>query len=398
MRTLRTFSLLVLLVAAGCGGRAPRPTEEKVSVDTVAAPPKPLELQPRLTHFDLSLPYPIDWPVWAADSTEDTTQIERYLPVTLQVDSLGSVTSLSIADPADSLYEDIYHDYLAAIRFEPGLHSGRPTAMALVVQLRVGAVCTAPHVRFPVEPNRGVVLTDLYWESFRANGIEVPRLVSFPSYYYEFHAPDYWQLYPYIIYRVELDSTGDVTAARLVGPDDPFADQLRLGIHWGQYSPLKRDGVAQASVGFLIISLFPNLSYPTPAIDYRADSLSADWDYLRVRFLPDTIGVMVPPVPKLDWSGPAEMHRSAVRPSGFVSARVQVNQAGLGQIAGLVTDSPAIRGVLATRADQRRFYPAIDFSGQPQPYEGLLYLKLGSESNIRVWFSWMALPDLDLRR
>ncbi len=384
MKIATGLIVMVLAIVAGCSSHRPGVADESLGAPVMF---------PRLAHFDISLPYPVWTPAWAADSTEDAFQLERYIPVVLQIDTAGQVTATAFADPADSLYEELYSIYLKTLRFEPGLKLGRPASMALPVLLQVRAVCSAPRVRFPVEENRGVFLTDLYWEAFRVNGIEVPRLIKYPSYYYEFQTDHDGRRYSSIVYQVDLDSTGDVTSVRQLPSSDPFADQIRLGLHWATYTPLRHNGVARASSNFLVVSPLPGVRYPTPAIDYSSDSDLSDWDRARVRLVPDTIGLLNPPVPKTDWSGAIPTRRSMPREEGLVSGRIAVDSAGLSIVSHISDQTGQSRGLLNVRSFENRFYPAIDFRGRPYPFDGLVYLAYLSESNIRVWFSWFSTPD-----
>jgi len=367
-----------LILTAGCGG----PRRALMDEST--------QLYPRPSHYGLSLPYPVSEVPFVADTSLKAGQAERLIPLSLQIDSEGRVVGITSGSPDNSRYVSYYAPYLESLRFKPGLREGVPAAMTLPIDLQVGAVGSEPIVRFPVGPNRAVTRPDLYWQAFAEHGIETPSLISFPSYDYRFGDSQRWRRYPIKIYKVDLDTAGQVTATELVQANAPeYNDQIESAILWGRYSPLRLDGRAVASTSYLVVSLYPTMKYPSRPLGDGVTEGATIWDKSRVRLFPDTIGLLAGPIPKRDWSGEivAISHQGMI--DDLVTARIAVDTMGASRLTDFSTEFYRARTILNMRSHNLRFFPAVDYSGITQPYDGLVYLRYLSESNVRIWFDWL---------
>ncbi|MCP4544449.1 MAG: hypothetical protein GY832_45640, partial [Chloroflexi bacterium] len=191
-------------------------------------------------------------------------EAEQVIPVALTIDVSGRILGMTAMDVVDSAYLNRYGVFLEQYVFEPGLIDGAVSPMSLLVELQIGSVTAKPIIRFPVDPNRDIRDGDLYWRALAVLGVDVPTLVRFPSYNYEFKTVYRWRRYPFKVYRVDLDSTGKVLGNEIVletGPE--FSRQIQSAIHWGEYAPLRVNGRAVASSSFLVVSLYPMVDYPS---------------------------------------------------------------------------------------------------------------------------------------
>lgn len=367
-----------LVLIAGCGG----PRRALIDEST--------QLYPRPSHYGLSLPYPVSEVPFVADTSLKAGQAEQLISLSLQIDSKGRVVGITSGSPDDSRYVSYYAPYLECLKFKPGLREGVPAAMPLSVDLQVGAVGSEPIVRFPVNPNHAVTRPDLYWQAFAEHGIETPSLISFPSYYYRFGDSQRWRRYPVKIYKVDLDTAGQVTATELVRASSPeYNVQIESAILWGRYSPLRLDGRAVASTSYLVVSLYPTVKYPSRPLGGGVTDGATIWDKSRVRLLPDTIGLLADPIPKRDWSGEIVTISLLGMIDDRVSARVAVDTLGASRLTDFSTEFFRAQTILNTRSHERRFFPAVDMAGIARPFTGLVYLRYLSESNVRIWFDWL---------
>ena len=224
-------------------------------------------------------------------------------------------------------------------------------------------------------------------------GVEIPVLTRFPSYHYEFKTAYRWRTYPFKLFRVDLDSTGRVTAIELIQETGPaFSAQIKSAILWGEYTSLKIHGRAVESSNFLVVSLYPMVKYPTGVVDQTSTDL-APWDRVRVRLVPDTIGLILPPVPKREWSGEIlDSFHQGMTPE-LVSCRVAVDTAGKTRLSDVSTDFHRARSILIARAHDILFFPAMELAGSTRPFEDLLYLRYLDETNVRIWFNWLGGSD-----
>ena len=350
-------------------------------------------LRPRPSHYGLSLPVPVSSMLWAADSIP-LGKAERLLPIDLRVDRKGAVVSVTEDSSVGKAFLSCLVPYLKSLRFEPGLRDGTPAEMTLRLVIQTDGACGRPVLLFPVGPNRQISRNELYWAAMAANGIEPANLVSFPQYYYVADPLKSGAHYDYKLYRVDLDSLGKVTAVDPMAATVPeFTDQIRTAVMWGEYEPMKIDGRPIASTNYLAIALFAEMEYPTVVWTARSNSERSAEERLRVRLLPDTVGEMMPPVVRRDWSGGIVDSATWETVPNLVSARLRIDTAGATVVDQISTPSWRVRTVLGSRAHDRRFFPARDFFGRSLPWQGLAYVRYQGPSHFKVWFDWAPDPD-----
>ena len=375
-------ALLGLTWLVGCGG------PDWSLIDET----RPLHLRP--SHYGISLPYPVSGRPFVSDTSVVPSVAERLVPLALLIDSSGRVVGIEARSPADQPYAAYYADFLEQFRFEPGLRDGQISDMTLLVELQVGAPGSEPIVRFPVDPNRAVLRSDQYWRAFAELGIEVPALVSFPSYDYRLRDSNRWRRYPFKVYRVELDSAGAVLSSEPVRATNPYyGRQIKSAIHWGEYSPLRIDGQAYRASCFLIVSLYPMVDYPSEPLFPDSSAILSSWDRARVQLVPDTLGLLLPPVPKREWSGEIlDSFHQGLTPE-LVSNRLVIDSSGQGRLGAISTDFHRARRVLLERSHNILFLPATRLDGSTEPFVDIVYLRYLDESNVRIWFNWLGGSD-----
>lgn len=368
-------------VWVGCGGPRLTLLDQKAPIKT------------RPSHYGFSLPYPISARPWTGD-TAQVSGAERLIPVLLSVNQKGRVTAVTAESAGDSSDVAFYAAYLNTFRFDPGFRDSVRSAMPLRILMQVGRQGPKPILRFPVGANRDISESEIYWAALKTLGVDKAEITTFPSYYYELNQDSVWRRYEYKIFRVDLDSLGDATAIAAVKASTPqFTDQLRSAILWGEYRPMRIDGRAVASTNFLVVSFLPNVAYPTPVWSGASVEMMPLWDRFRVRLLPDTLGEMTPPIPKQEWSGPIEDTVALTAVPELVTSRLAIDSLGAGRVFALSSESWRIRSVLNLRAHNRRFFSALDFSGSPRPWQGLVKLRFVTADSIRVWFDWAPQAD-----
>jgi hypothetical protein len=108
-----------------------------------------------------------------------------------------------------------------------------------------------------------------------------------------------------------------------------------------------------------------------------------------VQLLADTVGVMVPPVPRRS-PGDRLTVRSAARIPGpdTVSISVSVDSSGIARAGRSYSRLGSSK--IGAEFDKRiRFYPARRYDGNPVGYYGLVHLSNSPDSeNIRIDYRW----------
>ncbi len=384
MTRIHARSILWVMLAGilgGCGGPMIR----------LLDPTQPL--RPRPTHYGLTLPVPISSKPWLTDSTS-TGQAERRVPINLRVNQKGVVISVTFASSADSIGLACFVPYLRSLKFEPGLRDNVPAEMTLRLEMQTDGACRQPLLHFPVGPNRQIARSELYWAAFAANGIEPARLVTFPSYYYMSDPLTSGSRYDYKLYRIDLDTLGKVTAVDVVAATETkFSDQIRSATVWGEYQPLRINGRPMASINYLAVALFADMEYPTTTWSPETISSRSAEERLRIRLLPDTVGEMIPPVVRRDWSGVIADSAAWEPVRNLVSAQLQIDTTGATVIDRINNLSWRVRRVFGGLAFDRRFFPARSFSGQWLTWQGLAYARYQDASHVKIWFDWSPQTD-----
>lgn len=369
----------------GCGGPNWSLVDESRAIDR------------RPVYLGYALPYPVSVPpLGVGGRTYGTLAPQGMKPLVsmvIQIDSLGTVTGVTPVSPGDSAYVAFYRPWLEQHRFEPGRVGDSVSSMSLLVDVLTHTFDTKPMIRFPVDPNRTINRRELYWRALELQSVEVPEIVRFPSYYYELNPKQRWRPYPLKVFRLDLDSLGQVQAVEpAFETDSKFSRQIRSAIHWGEYTPLRIDGRAVASSNFLIVSLYPMVKYPTCPID-RAVAEPTLWDRSRVMLVSDTAGVILPPVPKGAWSEVVvDSFYQGMTPE-LVSSRISVGLVGNGRLSQVRTDFFRASHILNQNTYKIRFFPAKRLNGSPRTFEGMVYLRYIDAANVRIWFDWLGGSD-----
>ena len=136
----------------------------------------------------------------------------------------------------------------------------------------------------------------------------------------------------------------------------------------------------------------PIADYPAGAVDFGAAEI-APWDRVRVRLLPDTVGIVLLPVPKREWSGEIlDSFHQGMTPE-LVSGRLTIDSVGKSHLLSAGTEFHRAHNILHARAHNIQFFPAMKLDGSRHSFEGLIYLRYLDEANVRIWFEWLGGSD-----
>jgi hypothetical protein len=379
MRRIITCLAVVLLtdLLISCGG--PRSGFESSS--------RALRVRP--SHFGITLPYPKKVPAYAGDSLPPVAGAELLVPLNLSVNAKGKVKSVTAEFAGDSAFAIAGSRFFRALKFVPGLRNGKRDSMTVRLLLQVGGTGSEPLVHFPVGPDCQVDEAELYWAALARLGYRPACLRRFESYYYLLNKNKLWQKYEYKVFQVDLDSAGDVVGVELIKATTPhFNDQIKTAINWGEYEPMTIDGRPVASSNFLVVLLLPTINYPTLPLDFRKTDTYNVWDRLRVRLMPDTLGVLAPPIPRREWSTEISHKFLSGMIPDLVSGRIRVDTTGISRIDNVSSDFWKARRILHLNAFEIPFFPALDFSGRSRVWSGLVFLKYTSDTTAHAWFDW----------
>jgi len=350
---------------------------------------------PRPELFGLALPVPKELPAFPADPGLIRTGTLKltYVPLVLSVDSSGSVTGVSHETGVDTLLVSYARPYLESLAFEPATRDGRAAAARLPVILSYRRSVAFPSLTFPVNARPESVDHDLLEEAYRLNGIELPRLVAFPSYAGSVDKNDTSLVFPYILLKIELDRSGWLTAVEVVRSTLPdYNIPIQSAAMWAEYAPAAVAGETAPSEAFLMVSFFPQLDYPLKRWDRARLAGISLMQRESVRLFADTVGLMFEPVPRRRDADAYTLAARGPRGADSVDCYLSIDTLGF---ARLRPEREADRGLEETIQQFRqvlRFYPALGFDGRPRPFYGFITLVRDFSTTVRVRYHWLKTP------
>lgn len=317
-----------------------------------------------------------------------TNEVE--LPLKALIDADGSVVRVDPIKPTDSLFAVYAALYLKSVPFSPGRMDGTRVETWIRLEASFRPRFRIPELRFPVDSLQRIVDYNLYFRSVEMNGIVLPTVNSFPEYFCDLHWSDTATNFPFVLVSVQLDTVGTPIAVEHVHTTYPaFADQIRSAARYAQYSPALVNGKAVSSQCFLLVSFFSGLSYPRPARDLADDSADSWFSQLSIRLLADTVGIMSVPLPRFD---PPDVFLLNGKHQGYldtVACFVTVDTLGRASLGRMSKAVPEVQSAVRNIIGRLKYFPAVDYSGFPHRFTGLVSLEFNSSAIIRIDHSWL---------
>ena len=337
--------------------------------------------------------YPRTTPTFVSDTSRPYFRLERLVSVTIDIDNAGGVTGIHTDNSADSGFLTFVEEWLRSFRFEPAFFADQSTESRLAVWLQFHPRVRVPDIILPIDSSGTVVEADLYFRTLTLNEIHPPQLEEFPGYFCDLGRLDSTASCRSVLIRVTLDSNGQINSLEDIGFGWPVCrQQIMSATLRARFSPAVVRGTVLPSSGYLLISFYPDVRYPTPV--WRRSELTSMTllQQLRVRFLPDTVGLMSKPVPQK--SCQREMALQLQRRSialDTVSAVLAVDTAGKVRLRRFSKESAVATDIVQGVVKRLRFYPALDYSGHPRRYTGLAMFNFQSSSSVRIEYFWLSL-------
>jgi hypothetical protein len=307
------------------------------------------------------------------------------------VDTKGRVTEASTGNRLDSLYEEHFQPFFRSIRFEPGKLEGKKITQTIPAQVFIRHDRKRPEMWFPVDSAGEVSNAFMYAYTLSLNGIQLPEIKSFPSYFCDLGNDTSLVRYPFLLARLELDKTGTPTLIEEVLSTYPaFSRQTLSAINYGEYSPIQSGRNPSAATQFLLVSFFPQMNYPTEPIDSSGgDSISMP-DRLRVRLLPDTVHLLSPPVPRNFAEGSFAVTGAATKLGRAIYSTVGIDSSGFVTPHRVYNVPNSIRRIVTYVLKQLRFYPALTFQGEAVSFRGIVRLDFRGDPFVRITCFWLS--------
>ncbi|MEW6051419.1 MAG: hypothetical protein AB1644_10210 [Candidatus Zixiibacteriota bacterium] len=349
----------------------------------------------RVDYRGCILAYPINQEVYFARKPAQPPTIERILPAILPVDSSGCVFPPIARDSADSALVATFNDYFRQLDFAPGLVSGIQKAQNLSIGIRVQPRVPFPIVLYPVDSTGQVAHPDLYLETLRQNGFDPPSLISFPWFHADLKPWDTSAVYRYVLLRVSLDSLGHPEEIETVRSTYPaFTQQIASAANYARYDPARVDGTPVRSDCLVLISFFPELSYPSQTWSADAPDTIPLLRRLLVRTVVDTNVLLSLPIPRLASTDELSVGGRIVPAMDSMSVRFEIDTLGRATFRQIQPYTGKLLEFAQALARQLRFYPAQKFDGSPIKYSGLARIRPSGVKTIRIDYLFMPFSEM----
>jgi hypothetical protein len=316
--------------------------------------------------------------------------LETISEISMKIRKNGSVDKVINGQGADSLVVNYVRTYLSGLEFTPAEVNGKPEKSILPVRVRVQPGVTVPDFFFPVDTDLSVFDQSLFVDAIEAFDVVPPKILQFPSYSCTLQSTDSMRVYPYALLKISLDKAGELTHVSIDTTTYPvFAQQILSATRFAEFAPARVKNKEVSSDALLLVSFFPQVSYPN-----RGWTADTTWhpsllEGLQVRLIPARYGILSPPLPR---RVPAETYPRAVAPAlyGKISAGLLIDSTGTVTSWSLNRIDAGRRKQVTTMLRSLRFFPAIGFDGVAHSFRGLAYITANGTTNIRIDFTWLS--------
>lgn len=353
----------------------------------------------RPSYFELALAYPHGLPELVTESNLPYFRTERLANVILDIDAEGRVTSARAESSSDSAFAAYAQAWMKSIRFEPATFMGKKVPSRLPVVLQFRPRVRLPDLYFPVDSAGVIADADLYFGAFDLNDIRFPQLEEFPRYFCDLKSQDSSVIFKYVLVKVGLDESGRVTEVEEVSSTYPaFSRQAMSAVLWADFSPAVVQGSPVPGECFVLISFFPQISYPTrPWQRSHLDSLGRSARF-RVRLLPDTIGLMSKPLLTRMNSDKFTLAGRHVAFRDTVSVALLVDTTGRVSVRRCTGAGKELQQAARELSARLKFFPALDYQGRAHRFSGLMSFIFQASPEIRIVYHWLPTGDFAAER
>ena len=338
-----------------------------------------------------SLAVPINSQTPATEILMPRIQNETFYKIIVRVTENGETESLSFSQSLQPPIENYLSSIISQIEYEPAVYLGSKRSCRLPLIIIANPRLRNSVIVFPVDSYFEVSDNFLYYEALRLNKFELPEILSFPKYYCGLKRSDSLEILPYVLEKLSLDSAGNVLKSENFSASlKAYVMQIQSASLWSEFSPLKVEGISRPSVCYLLVSFLPQLHYPAKKI-IGLDRDTSNWaERWRVLLLPDTVGIMVPPLPLELVIGSITLKNLEQRfLMGEIIATILIDSLGKARVMSTDRKDAKYHQAINSAVSSVGFFPAMSFHGRPQQFKGKARFTFKSSAKVRVDYLWL---------
>ena len=344
----------------------------------------------RITIYDYAVPYLQSRQSFVGEGIAPMLQQETIIAFELEIDANGEVSNISMDPSAHERLAKHVGPYLRQLQFMPALFQGQNVPAKLPMEVLLWPGKRWPVFTYPLDTLGQLNNRRLYDRCLELNNITPPRVIRFESYFGTPYMDTFSGSYRFVLFAVDLDSSGVVLERRILVSTYPVYDeQVRTAILWGEFAPASVKGRSIPSTLYLMVSFFGPVAYPTIIWPPNPDSTSNTLEFFRIRSFSDQSGLMALPLPVRLPSHLYPLGPDPTRRRDTVSALVRIDTLGRCRFMNSEKTHKEIFDALRKTVNKIKFFPALDFNGWLQNYTGRLFFEFTGKANVRVRCSWL---------
>ena len=215
-----------------------------------------------------------------------------------KIDKNGKLKSLECKEEENSILLDYIEAYVHTLTFQPAKLKGKKKKSILPFQVLFAKRVYSPQFIFPLEKEILVQDNELFEYACILNELELPKIMSFPSYFADMNLMDSSNRYPFVIQKTNFEDGLVKSIENQMSSYDPFVEQIQSAI---LYAEIQQPKVMKKLIEddlYLMVSFFPQLSYPVaPFNGNQYDSTNLFHNH-RVRLINRFSSFLSEPIPK----------------------------------------------------------------------------------------------------
>nr|MBN2278875.1 hypothetical protein [candidate division Zixibacteria bacterium] len=304
----------------------------------------------------------------------------------------GRVDSFQYWPDSRPVYIENIRGSLENLEFHPAIRDGKTIPFIVPASITFETKYGRPGVRFqfPVDETECRKDRFLLDSMMFLNDYRMPGLAGFPSYYCRFSNGRDTGMYPYVVYRVDLDTAGDLVDYEkiFIGKPD-FTAATDKALLYARFTPTVAGEIKIPSKIYLTIRFFPSILYPTR--EWLPPESSGDRslpELFRLETAAYLDSIINPPFP-INIQGGQYHNTELIQFSDTVDVTVGIRNNG--RVKSVVFEKflmDPLENQLYDVVRKLRFTPAVDTLGNRVDYLGKMKIIVDGSKKIRIGLGW----------
>lgn len=312
-----------------------------------------------------------------------------FISFLAEIDKKGNLKKIKTINKKDSQYLSYVEPYLRQLSFSPAKLNNKQIKSILPIDIIFNKKINSPLFKFPLLQDKIIVDNELFERTCTINNLELPQVLSFPPYFSDFNSMDTSNRYPYVIEKIAYEKGEVVGVENYMSTHDPFVQQIQSAILYADIKLPKLKKKELSEDLYLMVSFFPQLSYPIARFDVNSVDSSNLLHHYRVRIINRFSQLLSEPIPK---RVPSDRYSRKLFDSNIndsIDILIRIDTLGRAAMIAAGTQRENIRSSIRKLIPKFKFYPAVNQKNELVEFRG--YLRIGplDDLDIRISYLWM---------